>query len=585
MHTRSSLGRVFVVFLAVLLVLIQGITLLVQAQSPEEGQIVLPIIGGPNVTGPQQDEGPGDITAKPEKQQPPEREKITPAERKAAARAAAAGFELEEVGTADMAMPGQAPRYFSHPNYANSPLPGNVVAEWNAIAQEIVQPPPMPGMPMPVTGPSMATAFVYLAYAQAAVYDALVAIEGGYQPYAYVATPDPTASREAAVAAATYTVLKAYLPDQPTLDQRYTSALAVIPDGTAKDSGIAIGEAAANAILALRAGDVLSGDGGYVLPDPGPGVWEPTMTLQDGTLAPPVDPWMAQLKPFLRDTPDQYRPQPPYQLDSPEYAADVNEVKEIGGAASTTRTPEQTEVARFWTTNMVIQTNAAYRQVASHRSLGLLETARLMALDNMAATDSLIATFDCKYFYNFWRPVTAIQRADTDGNDLTEPDPTWEPAVMTPNFPEYVAGHGSFVSAKAEVFSHILGTTDIAVDLDSSVTGTTRHYATVDDLRTEIINARTWGGLHFRTSSVLAVALGQQLVVDGVASYFVADPATDTGQHAAVTGGIRKFVDTLPGLDAANANNLGQYIPVAVPDTETYPGTDYYEIAIVQYRE
>jgi len=586
MRTRSSLKRVFVVFLVALLVLSQGVTLLVQAQGPGEGQIVLPIIGGPSAPVPEQDEGPGDVAAKPERQPPPEREKITPAERKAAAdRAAAAGFDLEAVGAADMGMPGQAPRYFSHPNYANSPLPGNPVAEWNAFAQQILQPMPMPGMPMPMTGPSMATAFVYLSYVHAAVYDALVAIEGGYQPYAYVAAPDPSASREAAVAAATYTVLKAYLPDEPALDQRYTSALATIPDGAAKDSGIAIGVAAADAILALRTGDGLLAEGTYILPEPGPGVWEPTMTLPDGTLAPPVDPWMAQLKPFLRDNPDQYRPGTPPDLTSAEYAADLNEVKEIGGAASTTRTPEQTEVAQFWATNMVIQMNAAYRQLAAERGLGLLETARLMALGNMVATDSLIATFDAKYHYNYWRPVTAIQRADTDGNDLTEPDPTWMPAVVTPNFPEYVAGHGSFVSAQAELFTQFFGSPQIEIDLDSTATNTTRHYATAEDLRTEIINARTWGGLHFRNSSVQAVGIGQQLVVDAVASHLVADPATDTGQHAAVSGGIRKFVDTLPGLDAANANNLGQYIPVAVPDTETYPGTDYYEIAIVQYRE
>ena len=123
---------------------------------------------------------------------------------------------------------------------------------------------------------------------------------------------------------------------------------------------------------------------------------------------------------------------------------------------SMTRTPEQTEVAQFWTTNMVIQTNAAYRQLAAGRGLGLLDTARLMAMGNMAATDSLIATFDAKYTYNFWRPVTAIQ-SRYDGNDLTA-DPTWMPAVMTPNFPEYVAGHGSFVSAQAEVYTQFFGT-------------------------------------------------------------------------------------------------------------------------------
>ncbi|RJP85138.1 MAG: hypothetical protein C4518_17190 [Desulfobacteraceae bacterium] len=207
-----------------------------------------------------------------------------------------------------------------------------------------------------------------------------------------------------------------------------------------------------------------------------------------------------------------------------------------------------------------------------------------MVMGNMAATDSLIATFDAKYFYNLWRPVTAIQRADTDGNAATVADPTWMPLVMTPNFPEYVAGHGSFISAQAEVYTQVFGTPNIAIDLDSSITGTTRHYATADDLRTEIVNARTWAGLHLRNSSVLAVGIGQQLVADAMtANYFA--PAADLSAHAMTSGGIRKFVDTLPGLGAASANNLGQYIPVAVPDKTTYPGSDYYEIAVVQYSE
>jgi len=435
----------------------------------------------------------------------------------------------------------------------------NSVSEWNAIAEEILQPSPMPGMPMTMTGISMTAAFVYLAYVQAAVYDALVAIEGGYQPYAYQGgAGPPDASREAAVAAAAYTVLKHYLPDQPSLDGKYDAYISAIPESTAKSEGIAAGQAAADAIIALRADDGLLAEDTYTLPEPGPGVWEPTMLMPDGvTLAPPVDPWMALLKPFLRATPDEYRPGPPPALTSAEYAADLNEVKDVGGAMSISRTPEQTEVARFWTTNMVIQTNAAYRRLAAERSLGLLDTARLMAMGNMAATDSLIATFDAKYTYNFWRPVTAIRRADTDGNDATAPDPTWMPAVMTPNFPEYVAGHGSFVSAQAEVFTRFFGTPRIEIDLDSSITGTTRHYATADDLRTEIVNARTWGGLHFRNSSVLAVDLGERFVKDALESSFLADPASGTGNHVVFAA------------HAPAGRNEYRYHPVGEPEVST----------------
>jgi FtsP/CotA-like multicopper oxidase with cupredoxin domain len=530
-------------------------------------------------------------------------DKITPADRlEAAERAADAGFTLETMATAEMAMPGAAPRYFSHPNYANSPLPSNPVADWNAIAQEILQPTPMPGMPMPMGGISMSTAFVYLAYMQTAVYDALVAIEGGFAPYVYSGVASPDASREAAVAAAAYTVLKHYLPDEPTLDGKYNAYLQAILDSTTKSDGLAVGQAAANAIIALRANDgILDLTETYTVLPSGPGIWEPTV-MPDGTVVPPVDPWMATLQPFLRTNPEDYRPGTPYGFtfdpnapayDPAELAAnlayqtDLAETRDWGGAMSALRTAEQTAVANFWTTNMVIQVNDAYRKVAETRNLNLLDTARLMAMGNMVATDSLVLTFDSKYTYSFWRPITAIRHTNPDGTYSATELNTWMPAVMMPSFPEYVTGHSSFMSAQAEVFTQFFGTDQIGLDLISTATGTSRHYATAQELRYEVGMARIWGGLHYRSSNVLAEQLGQQFVQDAlvVNGYFAADPATDTGQHAIVSGGIRKFVDGLPGLTDANANNLGQYIPVAVPDTTTYPGSDYYEIAVVQYRE
>ncbi|MEJ5309116.1 MAG: multicopper oxidase domain-containing protein [Anaerolineae bacterium] len=570
MKVRKFLNIVLLLVMVASLVLNGSRPASAQRPDPENDPLQEPTIG---VEGTLPQTGPG----------PQNKPRITQADREAAAaRAAAGGFVLEaktdtkSLVSAPTAMTmGEAPRYFSHPNYANSPLPGNIVAEWNAIAQEIVQPAPMPGMPM--SSVSMSAAFVYLAYTQAAVYNALVAIEGGYTPYNSTLPASPNASREAAVASAAYAVLKHYFPSDPNLDGKYAASLATVLDSTAKTEGIALGLAAATEIITLRSGDVLTGTDGYVVPAPGPGVWEPTMPM------PPMDPWMRSLTPFMRSTPDQYRVGPPPALTDPQYQADLDEVKAIGGAMSMTRTPEQTEVAQFWTTNMVIQTNSSYRRVAETRSLNLLDTARLMALGNMAAVDSLVATFDTKYFYNFWRPVTAIQHTNPDYSYSAVTVTNWMPAVMTPNFPEYVAGHGSFMSAQAEVYSNTFGTAQIEIDLDSSVTGTTRHYATVDDLRTEIINARTWGGLHFRSSSELAVALGQQFMTDALASHFL--PAPSLADHAPVSGGMRKFVDGLPGLDAANANNLGQYIPVAVPDTTTYPDADYYEIAVVQYQE
>ena len=205
----------------------------------------------------------------------------------------------------------------------------------------------------------------------------------------------------------------------------------------------------------------------YTLPAPGPGVWEPTM-LPDSTLVPPVDPWMAVLDSRScaprRTNIAPLLPRP----RRPGICGGLNEVKDIGGAMSTTRTPAQTQVAQFWTTNMVIQTNASYRQLSSSRALNLIETARLMAMGNMLATDSLIATFDAKYTYNFWRPVTAIRHTNPDGSYSATEINSWMPPVMTPSFPEYVAGHGSFVSAQAELYTRFFGTPQIEIDLESS---------------------------------------------------------------------------------------------------------------------
>ncbi len=520
--------------------------------------------------------------------------RITHEERQAAAdRAAKLGFTLPKPGEAQlpgnlstqMVMPGdsQAPHYFSFPNYANSPLPGNIVVEWNLIAQEVVQPAPMPGMPM-MSSISMSEAFVYLSYVQSAVYNALVAIEGGFAPYNSTLAAAPTASRDAAVATAAYAVLKNYFPENTELDAKYASYLAAIPDGPGREDGIIAGQAAADEIIALRANDGRSAPDTYTILPPGPGIWQPTMMMPDGvTPAPPIDPWMAVMTPFTLTSPSQFRPAAPPDLTSVEWAAQMNEVQEIGGAMSMTRTPAQTEAANFWVTNGVIQFNEAYRNVATQNALGLLDTARLLVMGNMVGTDVLIACFDSKYTYSLWRPVTAIRNADTDGNDATTADPTWMPLVMTPNHPEYVAGHACFASAQAEVFSQFLGTPQIELDLSSTVTGTTRHYATVDDLRTEIVNARTWGGLHYRMSGELGLILGQNVAQHALANYFT--PAPDLSTHEAFSGGIRKFVDTLPGLTPAGANNLGQYIPVAQADIAAYPGSDYYEIAVVQYQE
>jgi FtsP/CotA-like multicopper oxidase with cupredoxin domain len=486
----------------------------------------------------------------------------------AAERAMTAGLVPETWHTKAMSMPGMVPRYFTHPNYANSPLPGNVVAEWNAIAQEIVQPAPMPGMPMPMGGTSMVEAFVLLSYVQAAVYNALVAIEGGYEPYESQLVAPPTASRDAAVVEAAYGVLAYHFPLHPLLEMARDAYLAAIPDHAAKSDGVSVGQAAAAEIIALRTGDGRA-DASVTVPLPGSldGGWVATMPM------PPIDPWMALLTPFLLESPSQFRPAPPPAMDSAEFEAQVADVKRLGGLASTDRTPEQAEIAAFWTANGVIQFNEAYRDVAERRGLNLLDTARLLAMGTMVGSDALVACFDSKYFYNLARPVTVIQATDPD----------WMPLLPTPNHPEYVAGHDCFAASQAAVFAAALGTDEIDLVLVQPETGVTRHYATAADLRAEVVRARVWGGMHYPMSTALGDALGDAVATYALDNYFAR--ADDLAVHAEVSGGIRKFVDGLPGLGPQTANNLGQYISVAVPDTTTYPGSDYYEIALVQYRE
>ncbi len=357
---------------------------------------------------------------------------------------------------------------------------------------------------------SMPKAFVVLAAMHAAMYDAVVAVEGGYQPYASRPAAPAGANVEAAAVAAAHAVLLTHLPDQKMMLDgelyRMLSLIAVL--SSQKSAGVEVGRAAAAAVLATRAGDGLDATVSYT-PPTGPGGWVSMPGM------PPLDPWVARLRPFTMTAPSQFRPGPPPSLTSPGYTRDFDEVMRLGGAVSS-RTPAQTETAGFWTTNGVIQYNEMFRAVAVREGMRLREAARLLALGNVIGTDAMIAAFDAKYHYGFWRPRTAIVMAAGDGNPRTTPDATWVPAVMAPNHPEYVAAHTTFASAVAEALTAILGTRRIEIDLSSTATGTIHHYGTADDLRAEVENARVWGGIHFRNSCVVGTAIGRQLATQGI---------------------------------------------------------------------
>lgn len=407
-----------------------------------------------------------------------------------------------------------------------SPVAGagpNMVAQWNVIAENAVV----------GAGAQQLEGFLYLSYTQLAVYDAVVAIEGGYAPYGPAIDAAAGASAEAAVVQAAYETLVWSIPGSATaVGDARTASLASIPDSTAKSDGIAVGHAAAQGIIGLRTDD------GRLTPiattspitprTPGPGVWR----LTPAAYAPPHTPWMTDVTPLVLSSADRYLPPPPPDLSSDQWTADRAEIFTYGRDTSTQRTADQTATARFYTANATRQYNRMGRDIAAARSLGLLETARLAAMIDTVAADAGIAVLQAKYHYQLWRPVTAIDPTSVkpagdglgpvpgfdDGNASTVEEAGWRPLLPTPNHPEYPAAHGTVTSAMAEVLTTFLGTNAIDVDIRgfdaSGAAGNldaVHHFDRANDLRAEVVDARLWGGLHYRTSSEAGVALGRSV--------------------------------------------------------------------------
>ncbi|HEX7976921.1 MAG TPA: vanadium-dependent haloperoxidase [Anaerolineales bacterium] len=388
----------------------------------------------------------------------------------------------------------------------------NSVVLWNTIALN---------RSITIGKQSIPQSQMYLARVQAAVYNAVVAIEGRYQPYKSSLARRPGASVDAAVAASAHAVLGNDFPSQQAaLDQDYAAALQDIPDGDAKTAGIEVGEAAAGELLALRKGDGLEADIGFVMPQPGPGVWQ----LPPGVA--PLTPWVSQLRPYLIKDPSQFRPGPPPELDSSTWAREYEEVRLMGRKDSPYRTAEQTDIALFWTMQDILMYNNAFQEIAQdpRRGLDAVEAARLFAVGNLIGADSLIACFDAKYHYLFWRPAFSIPGGDSDGNPDTIPDPTWLPLLNTPPHPEYPSGHSCHTSAMAESLAVFFGTQRINLELKSTVPGLvqpTRHYKYSRDLVKEIIDARVWGGIHYRGSDVNGTILGRKVAQWALKRYFL----------------------------------------------------------------
>jgi membrane-associated phospholipid phosphatase len=384
-----------------------------------------------------------------------------------------------------------------------------VVLEWNqravaAVGQARVN---------PVLG-SRAVAIT-----QAAVYDAVVAIDRSFEPYHAQVAASGGASAEAAAAQAAHDALVALFPAQAgTFDSALAADLADIPAGQARQ-GVAVGSEAARQILAWRSTDGFNATEPYT-PGTAPGDWRPTPPAGAAALAPH---WR-HVTPFAMSAGSQFRPAAPPALDTAGYAADFNEVKDLGRADSPTRTAEQTDIAKFW--NDGLGTAFAYgywnkiaQQVAADEHLGLVKEARLFALLNFATADALIATWDAKFAYNLWRPVTAVRAADTDGNLGTDPDTTWTPLLVTPNFPSYTSAHSTVSGAAAGVLTALFGADRHFSVGSESQPGATRSFTSFDAAAQEAGRSRVYGGIHYFFDSIAGLTAGAQVADHVVDNY------------------------------------------------------------------
>jgi hypothetical protein len=389
------------------------------------------------------------------------------------------------------------------------PAAANVVTEWNALALSCI---PRGG---PATG-------LDLALIQAAMHDAVQAIEKRYEPYFSTPAASGSESKAAAAAAAAYRVLSddRVCPNtsQPTLDTAFA------PYSAGNDPGLVVGYAAADALLAT---EYRAATTATFTPPTGIGQWQPTPPGN----APMSFVYVATLKPFIMDSPSQFRPGPPPALTSDRYAKDYNEVKAIGStlahpAAGACPAAPDTDMARFWAGNFAAQWNQVLRDVAVSRHLGIGDTARLLALANLAAADAGIAAWDSKVHYNFWRPITAIREGAADGNDNTAPDASWTPFISSSHFPagsqtppysDYVSGANGLTGAYTAMLQLYFKTDHLPLQIYKAspptvaICANPRLYRRISAAAEEVVDARVLLGIHFRFADTAARTLGTRI--------------------------------------------------------------------------
>jgi hypothetical protein len=367
-----------------------------------------------------------------------------------------------------------------------------VITEWDAIAARTIV--TENATPAPSSN-------LYFGYVSIAVYDAVVAIEGEYEPYNDQRRAHRHASPEVAAATAAYKVLRHYFPASArALRADYRESLSGVRKGVGLAQGIRVGTAAARSLIKSRAGDGLNAPITFTV-EPAPGIWRPT----PDAFAPFAVPWLGFVRPLALDSATQFDLPAPYPLDSEEYAADFAEVKAFGSLTGSARNEAQTEIALFFSANPVPQYHAALRDAVTRRGLTLVDSARAFALLGTSTADALITCWRAKFDFPTWRPITAIREADTDGNAATEADPNWTPMVQNPPYPDYASGHACVTGSTANVFGYLFGEDSLDIDIPALVPSTTtRHYDNTDAWDQDAMNARIWLGLHFRASMGLA---------------------------------------------------------------------------------
>ncbi|HSI02147.1 MAG TPA: phosphatase PAP2 family protein, partial [Reyranella sp.] len=423
----------------------------------------------------------------------------------------------------------------------------NAVLAWNQIMLDAIR----------TDASSPPTATRGMAMEGLAVLDALNAING--TPGYLVRMSAPAgASADAAVAAAAHKILTYLYPGQTAaLDAKFATALAAITDGTGKTDGIALGEAVANQVIALRANDgwndFAAFEGGNDV-----GEWRPTAPMYDFGLQPQ---W-ADLTPFALTSPDQFLPQPPPSLTSQQYAADLTKTQSLGKIDSSTRTADQTQIARFWADGAGTYTPpGAWAQIAQEvaqaQGLSVAQTARLMAQLNVALADAAIACWDSKYYYDAWRPDTAIQNADLDGNPGTILDAGWQPLLISPPFPEYVSGHSTFSAAAAAILTSVFGDNYAFSTTSTSLLGVTRNFTSFTQAAQEAGESRIYGGIHFEFSNQAGQTLGAEVAAQALKSFDLAqDTIAPKIQFNQASGLVASQSPTITGFVTDNLSGV-----------------------------